>query len=289
MSAQDLDVETVAGRSTIWIDSDKIEECIEYYSVRQVDFVGVSPSRGYRASDLEFLRSFNNIQGLKVVHPPIAFDLSPIEALKGLKMFINSGPPVPLALDHFPKLQEFRGYWHKYLPLAACKTLKILDLSGYRPKSKTLEEFPALQNLIDLSIVQANTTSLLGISRLKTVRQLNLAHMRYLKSLKDVNKLEHLEVLCCEKCRNVEDHDLVAGLKELRILRLNDCGQLRNIRFLDDMPRLEEFRFVGSNVMDGDLGPLLRLKRVGFFAKKHYSHTPAQIKAAIDSAESVLK
>ena len=44
------------------------------------------------------------------------------------------------------------------------------------------------------------------------------------------------------------------------------------------MPKLEDFRFVDTNVIDGDLSPLIRLKYAGFFDKKHYSHTREQIK-----------
>lgn len=41
------------------------------------------------------------------------------------------------------------------------------------------------------------------------------------------------------------------------------CGETPTIGFLNDMPRLGEFRCVDTNVIDGDLGPLLRLKSVG--------------------------
>jgi hypothetical protein len=40
------------------------------------------------------------------------------------------------------------------------------------------------------------------------------------------------------------------------------------------MPELREFYFVGTEIIEGDLTPLLGLRHTGFFRKRHYSHTP---------------
>jgi hypothetical protein len=74
---------------------------------------------------------------------------------------------------------------------------------------------------------------------------------------------------------------LVARMKTLRVLRLNECGEIPSLALLDELPALEEFRFVDTNIADGDLRPVLRLKRVGFLRKKHYSHTPEEVDAII--------
>lgn len=67
---------------------------------------------------------------------------------------------------------------------------------------------------------------------------------------------------------------MVAGLKNLSVLRFNDCGKIPSLQFIDEMKSLEEFRFVNTLIEDGDLHLLLRLKRVGFLSKKGYSHSP---------------
>jgi hypothetical protein len=111
--------------------------------------------------------------------------------------------------------------------------------------------------------------------------RLELAYLSKLESFEDVVQLPNLEVLDVQRCKKLKGHELVTSLKRLRILRLNDCGEMANVAFVSGMPALEEFRFVNTNVIDGNLQPLARLKRVGFLAKKHYSHTPEQLDAVL--------
>ena len=63
-------------------------------------------------------------------------------------------------------------------------------------------------------------------------------------------------------------------LKNLRILCLNDCGPIENLDFLKLFPKLEDFRFVNTNILDGNLKPILKhptIKSVGFLNKRHYN------------------
>jgi hypothetical protein len=41
--------------------------------------------------------------------------------------------------------------------------------------------------------------------------------------------------------------------------------------------------------VDGDLKPLLRLKSVGFFKNKHYSHTPEEVDEIIAASAQKRK
>jgi hypothetical protein len=69
------------------------------------------------------------------------------------------------------------------------------------------------------------------------------------------------------------------------VLRFNHCGETPNVKPIESMAALEEFCFVNTNVADGDLRPLLRLRSVGFLPKKHYSHTPEEINRLIAERE----
>ena len=42
-------------------------------------------------------------------------------------------------------------------------------------------------------------------------------------------------------------------LRNLKVLCLNACGPLDNLRFLKQMPNLLDFRFVDTKIVDGDL------------------------------------
>lgn len=281
MSDDHLDLTTVDGRTTLWVDSTRIPECVSYYQSNPVDSLGVNPARGYHLEDLEFLRQHSSISSVAIVNPSSGdFDLSPLQALTELRSLVISGP-VPLSLKQFPRLQVFRGGWHRSLELEGCDQLRVLDLSGYRPRSQDLSGFAALPVLRELSLVQAVISSIRDVGTLRTLVRLELAHMPKLESVSGVGQLPLLEELILQKCRKLQGHQDVRAAKCLRVLRFNDCGEIPSLAFLADLPDLEEFRFVDTTIADGDLQPLLRLKRVGFLPKKHYSHTPAQVNAIL--------
>ena len=54
-------------------------------------------------------------------------------------------------------------------------------------------------------------------------------------------------------------------------------------------PKLQEISFVEINVEDGDLSPCLGLDYVGFFNKRHYSHTVAEVDAIIAERQAMQK
>lgn len=67
-----------------------------------------------------------------------------------------------------------------------------------------------------------------------SLRRLGINHSRRFKVGHDLRSLQNIEVLC-----------------------LNSCGELEDLEFLHDFPRLIDFRFVDTNVRSGDLTPLL--------------------------------
>lgn len=276
MRINDFDLITVSGETTLCVDSSKIQDCLEYYRVANIDHLEINPMRGYTLQEIEFLRRYPFVTDLAIVFPISGpFDLSPIQALTNLRSLTISGP-VPLALRQFPQLKIFRGNWDPKLDLSGCN-LEVLDLSKYRARSHDLTELPEQPALRELSIVQSAITSLHGVARFRTLEKLEVAYLSKLEKLSELERLPGLTMLECDTCRKLRNHASVQNLENLRILRFNDCGAIPTLAFLDKMKRLEEFRFVDSNVLDGDLTPLLRLQRVGFLRKRHYSHTPEQI------------
>ena len=142
---------------------------------------------------------------------------------------------------------------------------------------------PELHNLEDLSIIQSPIKTIEGIHRFPSLKQLELAYLPKLETLSAIAELKNslLELLECDHCKKVGDYEVIQYLKNLKILRFNDCGEIPTISFINDMPLLEKLSFVKTNILDGNLHPCLKLKYAGFFAKRHYSHTPEQIEAAI--------
>jgi hypothetical protein len=129
------------------------------------------------------------------------------------------------------------------------------------------------------------TTSLNGIGRLPALHRLELHHCTKLESDHGISEvassLKHFHVHTCKKFTLLGD---LMRLKHLEVLRLNDCGDLEDLEFLHEFPRLIDFRFVGAKVKSGDLSPILshqNLKSVGFDDKRHYKLKTKQINAAL--------
>jgi hypothetical protein len=67
---------------------------------------------------------------------------------------------------------------------------------------------------------------------------------------------------------------------------------LENIQFIELMPNLKWLNLMDTNVIDGDMSPLLRhpsLEYSVFTSKKHFSHTEAQVRAALHAKEEGMK
>ena len=270
---------------TISIESDRIEECMSYYKSQGLTRVSVSPLMGYSRLNLEFLKDYPFIRGVSLPDAS-GIDINGLGFLEdSLEYLLVANNRQALDLGRFGKLKELRADWHSRLGItSACRQLRILDLSKYKPSTKDLNELASLPKLEDLSIVQSPLTSINGIGRFYLLRRLELSYLTKLESVAGIKELSgsELEILECEKCKKIGDHASVRSVPSLRVVRFNDCGEMPSLGFLNGMPHIEDFRFVNTNVIDGDLRPLLRLKSTGFFKKKHYSHSPEEVDTIIE-------
>jgi hypothetical protein len=75
-------------------------------------------------------------------------------------------------------------------------------------------------------------------------------------------------------------------LEKLKVLCLNACGPLDNLDFLKYFPNLIDFRFVNTNILDGNLMPILEhptIRTVGFLNKKHYNFKDEKLKLELEN------
>jgi hypothetical protein len=257
-----------------------------FYREEGLSRIALSSFQGFHGEDLDFLQGYPDVRGVWLSDLD-RIDISGLrfleESLESLRIGENQRP---LDLARFRSLEEFRGAWHPRLSLTSeCRSLRVLSLRKYRPKSKDLSEMAELPELDDLSLVQSPLVSIRGVGRFRRLRRLELSYLTKLESIASLEELADggLEILDCQVCRKIGDHEAARTAPSLRVLHFNDCGEIPGLGFLNDMPKLETFRFVNTNVADGDLRPLLRLRSVGFFKRKHYSHTPEEVEEIISA------
>jgi hypothetical protein len=272
-------IEQWGARSIVWVDGNDVHGSVAAALSGHSDLLGVSPEHGYTTPSIEFLREYPGVSGLVL---PFAsqYKLAPVLALANLRYLQVGESRELLDLSSFPQLEEVRLEWHEGVRFAELQVLRVLYLRGYSPISGSLQELPALPRLRELELNQGNVRTLAGISRFASLRRLQLYHLKRLETIADVcgTELEYLHVESCKSIGNLEE---AACLDRLSVLRMNSCGRIRSLRFLDTMPVLEECRLMGTYVEDGDMSPLLRLDRVAFSRHKDYSHTPAEVQAWI--------
>jgi len=162
----------------------------------------------------------------------------------------------------------------KAASLFDCRTLKNLFVNRY--KGKDVAAFARLANLESLAIMNAPVENLHGFGALKRLRSLRLGGLRRLTSLAGIEGLANLEQLTIDTCRAITSIAEVEHLARLKKLHLNNDGNIASLKPLEKLTALESVLFYEStNITDGDLSPLMRLKhlvRVSFQNRRHYSH-----------------
>ncbi|MFE7084141.1 hypothetical protein [Priestia megaterium] len=153
--------------------------------------------------------------------------------------------------------------------------IKYLTLWHHKSKLGNLIDIPILEDLLYLELVWSNIQNLTGIEKLSKIKRLELSYCTKLKKDQGLENLsdtlEHLHINHSKKF--VPSKNLFA-LKNLRVLCLNSCGSLEDLSFLSHFPKLIDFRFVDTNVLSGDLTPILEhptIRSVSYMNKRHYN------------------
>ncbi|NUP11335.1 MAG: hypothetical protein HOW73_35260 [Polyangiaceae bacterium] len=267
-----------------WIDSSKLEGDLEFYrnNAHQFDAIGINPIRGFRLPTVAPLVALRReIHGLILVGVGPLFDISHIKQLSELQVLVVDGPKERASLENFEKLTEFHGDWHKALRVP--KRVRVLALNRFAPKTADLTELAELKQLIGLNLTSPGIRSLQQIGSLALLNNLEITGAAKLATLHNIEVLQHLRSVDLFKCPAVSDHELVGACKQITALRFARCGAIKSLAFVESMPALERFSFLGTDVLDGNMRPVLGLKAVGFDARPHFSHTQREVDEILGS------
>jgi hypothetical protein len=136
----------------------------------------------------------------------------------------------------------------------------------------------------------SSTTSFSGIEKFNALKRLEFHYCTKLETSDGIAVLaDSLENLHIDMSKKLKISSELCALKKLRVLRLNSCGDIANLSFLKDLPNLIDFRFVGTNILDGNLDPILEhptICSIGSFDKRHYNRKIVQIEAALEDRKN---
>jgi Leucine-rich repeat (LRR) protein len=255
---------------TAWSD-----EMLSFLEDSHVLELELNDGKGWRGNDITFLEKLPWLQVLQVtkLQLPSVESIHYLHELRVLDVITYCRTEIHFSA--FPHLEECALEWRpKAKSLFDCITLKSLFVNRY--KGKSTEPFGRLTNLESLAIYNAPIEDLQGLVPLSKLRSLRLANLRCLGSLTGLERLTALEELEIDTCRKIQTIDEIGCLSKLRKLQLDNCGDIESLKPLAKLTELELVGFVEStNILDGDLSPLLKqkkLSRVAFRDRKHYSH-----------------
>jgi len=275
--------DTSEGRYLV-ISSDRIAESLEFMNQEGIDKLEINRVLGYQADNISFLQDFQQIKGLVIIHLLLE-DISPIHYLNQLEdLSVSTYCKSEINFSSFPSLTDCTLEWRpKASSLFNCKNLKSLCINRY--SGKDTSAFANLDNLENLSILNSSIQNLNGLSGLHKLLFLGVYNIRKLYSLDGIQSLTALHELAFTGCRKITSLEEVRTLCNLKHLNFSTNFNIDTIKPIEDLKYLQQISFYEStNVVDGDLSPLLKLRnlqRVAFMNRRHYSHKREEIESYI--------
>jgi protein phosphatase 1 regulatory subunit 7 len=267
------------GKKSIIINSDNIDECMQVYNENHLDGVAITTSHHYRLQDVDFLAEYPEIEHISISEG--IDNINAIHTLPNLKSMIMSGKNRKLDFSFFPSLTNLTIDWSPYLlNMDKCKQLRHLFLYNYVPKTKNCSDISNVTWVKKLGITQSSISTLAGLEKFDQLEELEFNYCSKLDTLCCLDKSkETLVSLLFDHCKSIKNHEYATQFSHLNTLAHNNGGIIPSIKFIRKMKSLKSFRFVGTDVVDGDISPCIGLEYAGFSNKKHFSHTMEQIKS----------
>ena len=210
---------------------------------------------------MSFIRDCRNLRGLEVYSWNVV-DLTPVEELEQLE-FLSIQVDLKKGFDlaHFPTLKTLRLFWKpSVVNLERCTYLDELNVVDY--PGNDLRLIGGLLRLRTLKLTSKNIEALDGLDRLSSLRVLDLFECRNLGNLTGLEKAETLEELSLSNCVNVFLFPSLSSLSRLGSVAFHECGDVASLNFLVGCTALKTLHFEGSNILDGDLSPVLELSNL---------------------------
>ena len=138
-------VEWPRGRRFLIIESDRLPECVAYCREKQIQWLDVTPSHGYRRGDLDFLHDCTHATGIFLMSS--FADMSGLYALQRLT-WLSAICRHEIDFAAFPVLADVATDWNPVIDdsLFGKSSLTRLWLRGYKSPSRTLQCLAALRN-----------------------------------------------------------------------------------------------------------------------------------------------
>ena len=173
------------------------------------------------------------------------------------------------------------------------KGATYFNVHKFKTKHPGFYGLNGVSNAEYLEVNFSNITSFVGVGKLGRIRRLELCWCLNLVSDAGLAEVkDHLEWLHIDTSKKFSPSKDLYDLHNLKVLCLNGCSPLEDLQFLKRMPSLLDFRFVDTNVLNGDLTPLIEhpsLVNAGFLDKRHYNLKARDVAAHLMAKNELAK
>lgn len=173
--------------------------------------------------------------------------------------------------------------WIKCNDLSNSEYAIIWHLKG---RVNSFENLSDSKKLLYLELNWANIKDFVGIEKFGKLKRLELHYCTKLASDTGLSVLkDSLEFLHINRSKKFVLTEELLSLKKIKVLCLNECGNIDNLHFLSNFPELIDFRFVNTNILDGNLQPILdhpTIRSADFLNKRHYNYKREKIDSILD-------
>lgn len=255
---------------TKWKDS-----LIDLLVNRDIRELELNIGKGWRGKNIEFLKELPHLRSLVIGDLTLEL-IEPIHYLHELiELELETYSDSPVNFNAFPKLTSCWFEWIKGSDsLFDCRNLKSLRVNNYKKKSS--EPFSRLMKLEQLALLNSPVEDLAGLFELKHLKELRIARLSKIADLGQISLLKELKILDIGTCKGIRSVSEVFFLGKLKALFLSNIGDIETLRGIESLTELEQLIFDEStNIVDGDLSPILslkRLKKISFQNRRHYTH-----------------
>jgi len=260
-----------------WVSKGNFSQCCDLLTACEIDGFGISRHHG---SDFSDLREFLGVSQLRSLVMPFSagFNLDHLNDMPQLRHLVVAEGVRSIDISNLINLEDLTLDMSNHVSFpSSSDNLKKLKLGNFKSLHNGLGAVSQFSNLVELELVKGDLRTLDGISELAHLHSLDLHYMKKLESLEPISDTA-VAKFTVSHCKKVKDLNTVAKCRALRVLRYHDSAALSSIGFIGECPKLIEFRFVGVDVEDGDMTPLIGLEAFAFTQKRHFSHTEKELK-----------
>jgi protein phosphatase 1 regulatory subunit 7 len=220
--------------------------------------------------NLNFLHNFLDIKILYLMYcsKKVSFDI--FKDLKFLEELTVCDESPEIDFCDLQSLKFLAVDW-RYKLFKNIDKSNIRELMIWKYKSVDLEGLNGFEKIESLYVNKSTIESLNGLQNFSRVKS---AKFFYVPKLLDISTIEicDLKELCFINAKNIDSYRYLSGCKSLERLRINQSAPIESLNFINELNKLRSFRFMKTDLIDGNLSGLLKVDDVSFTYKKHFSH-----------------